>query len=91
MKNAVRLELKLNLDEDKIKETIKKRKSLEQSKLLVRRIITFVVNLIVLFSGWALIVLVNVYDVTIQNYFKQYYILKYIASFASSLCLSGIN
>ena len=91
MRNALRLEFKLKLDEDKIKELIKDRKSFEKTKLLIRRISTLSLTIVILLLGWALILIVNIYESNIQDYFKKNYILQYIASFVATICLSLIN
>eukprot|EP00347_Sterkiella_histriomuscorum_P009525 403340873 len=91
LKNALRMEIKLNIDEDKIKETIKQRKSLEKTKLFIRRILTFILNTLILLCGWGLILLVNIYQSDIQNYFESFSILKYVSTFVATLCLSIIN
>lgn len=75
MRNALRLEFKLKLDEDKIKELIKDRKSFEKTKLLIRRVSTLSLTIFILLIGWALILIVNIYETDISNYFKKNYIL----------------
>ena len=62
LRSAVTTELKLIMDEDTIKEIVKKRKRLEKTKLFIRRVITLLMNLVVLFTGWILILLINYYD-----------------------------
>lgn len=69
LKGVILNEIKLNLDEEDIKETIKRRKRVEKTKLFIRRIITFSINIVFLVAGWAAIVTVNLNDNLIQKYF----------------------
>ena len=65
LKRAIQMELKLNMDEVKIKDVVRKRKAFEKSKLFIRRTITLLINVIVLLIGWGLIIAINYYDDTI--------------------------
>ena len=91
LKRINKNEIKLSLDEEKIKEIIKARKRLEKTKLLVRRVITFAINIVFLVIGWVLIFMINLYDDSIQDFLKHYRLLNKIASFVPSLCLSFVN
>jgi hypothetical protein len=62
LQGVIRNELKINLDEEVIKELIKKRKRLEKTALFIRRIVTFSLNIIILMGGWVAIVFVNLYE-----------------------------
>jgi len=83
----------LNLDEEVIKNTIKKRKRIEKTKLFIRRIITFGINFFILIGGWILIASINLYDTEIQNWFKKISSgwLEKISTFVPSLCLTLVN
>jgi hypothetical protein len=63
------MELKLTIDEDKIKEIVKKRKRIEKTKLCIRRAITLMINIVVLLIGWSQIIIIHYYDDEISNYF----------------------
>lgn len=56
------MELKLTMDEDKIKEIVQKRKRFQKTKLCIRRAITLMVNIVVLLIGWSQIILIHYYD-----------------------------
>mmetsp|Transcript_27687 Transcript_27687/g.26702 ORF Transcript_27687/g.26702 Transcript_27687/m.26702 type:complete len:286 (+) Transcript_27687:1460-2317(+) len=79
------------MDEDKIKQIVARRKKLEKSKLFVRRVITFSINLLFLAGGWVAIFFINFYSQEIQLYFAGFRLLTYIAPFVPSLCLSLVN
>ena len=60
LKQIVRNEIKLNLDEDKIREEIKKRKRNVKINLFILRSFTLIINLAFLVGCWVLILLVNI-------------------------------
>ena len=91
MRNASRLEIQLNMDEELIKDLVAKRSPLEKTKLFFRRIFTIIVSMVILCGGWTLIMLVNMYDNRMISYLNQYGVLKYVSSFFPSLLLSIIN
>lgn len=84
-------DVKLNIEEDKVKLIVKNRKKLEQSKLFVRRIFTFSINFFILCIGWTGIFFINFYSKQITDFFESYDILKYVAVFIPSQCLVIIN
>jgi len=57
----------------------------------VRRTITLLINTILLLGGWAGIILINLYDKTIQQSLSNVEVLKYVSSFFPNICLSLIN
>jgi hypothetical protein len=59
--------IKLKLREDKIRENINKRSEKEKLRMLIKRIITMIFSLIVLFAGWAAIFYLSLYQNNIQN------------------------
>lgn len=79
LKSQTKNEIKLFLDEEKTKEIIKNRKRLEKTKLLVRRLITFTVNILFLFGGWILIIIININEEAIMDYFRNYRVLNKVA------------
>lgn len=72
-------EIKLNIEEEKIKDIIKRRKRLEKTKLFFRRIITFAINVVFLLLGWGSIVAVNLYNTEITTFFNNYKWLRKVA------------
>ena len=62
LQNAIATEMKIIMDEDRIKEVIKKRKNIEKTKLFIRRTITLLINVFLLCIAWGLIILINYYD-----------------------------
>jgi len=72
LRRVIKNEISLNVEEEKIKERVKRRKPWERSKLFGRRIATFAVNLLFLVGGWVLIILINFYSTQITDYFSKY-------------------
>lgn len=91
LRSVIKNEIKLNVDEDIIKELVKKRKRFEKTKLFIRRIVTFSINVVFLLGGWALIILINLYETEIQDFVNRYSLLKNISAFIPSVCLTIIN
>ena len=60
--------IKLKLREDKIRENINNRSEKEKLRMLIKRIVTMIFSLIVLFAGWAAIFYLSLYQNNIQNY-----------------------
>ena len=56
LKKVVLNEVKLNMDEEKIKELVAKRLKIEKTSLFIRRLITFTLNIGILCAGWVFIV-----------------------------------
>lgn len=87
---AIRVELKVTLDEERIKEVINKRSNLEKSKLFIRRTTTQLINTVLLLIGWTGIILLSIYDKIIQEKLRSTSLSK-ISSFVPSISLSVIN
>jgi hypothetical protein len=88
---AGRTELKVTMDEERIRLIIDSRSTLEKSKLFVRRTTTQLVNAFILLVGWAGIILISIYDKKIQEKLRA---ISWAASFATlvpSVSLSIIN
>ena len=59
---GIRVELKTNLDEDRIKAEINKRTAIEKSKIFIRRLSTLIINTLLLILGWGGIIAINIYN-----------------------------
>jgi hypothetical protein len=62
LRTGIRVELKTNLDEDRIKAEINKRTAIEKSKILIRRLSTLIINTLLLILGWGGIIAINIYN-----------------------------
>jgi hypothetical protein len=91
MASSIRLEIKINLDEERIKAEIEKRTNLEKSALFIRRTITLFLNTLILLAGWVGIILINYYDKDIQSSLKNVNVIKYVSAFVPSISLTIIN
>lgn len=59
---SLRMELKVNLDEERIKAIIQKRSNFEKTKLFVRRSITLFLSTVLLLGGWTGIIALSLYE-----------------------------
>lgn len=91
MASAVRLELKINLDEERIKLIIGQRTTIEKSKLFIRRTITLFLNTLILLAGWGGIIAINYFDKDIQASLKNVNVIKNVSTFVPSISLTVIN
>jgi hypothetical protein len=64
---GIRVELKTNLDEDRIKAEIDKRTAIEKSKLFIRRLFTLAINTLLLILGWVGIIAISIFNKDIQS------------------------
>lgn len=70
MRSIYQRELKLQIDEEKIRSIIRNRTQSDKVKLIFRRVITVSISIVILVCGWGGIVMVNYYEKDIANYFK---------------------
>eukprot|EP00347_Sterkiella_histriomuscorum_P016287 403353765 len=91
LKTAKLREVKLTVEEEKIKGRIKNRTKKEKAKLIALRTTTFIISFFILCSGWAAIVAVYLYEADIESYFTHINIIKYIASFIPQLVITFVN
>ena len=82
-------ELKLKLREDKIREEIKHRTDEEKCRLLVKRTITMILSFIVLVIGWAIIVVLSIYENEMQAYFSKYN--RFLGTWAPTALVTVVN
>jgi hypothetical protein len=52
LKMGIKVEIKTNLEEDRIKKIINQRTTLEKSKLFIIRVVTLILNTFILIAGW---------------------------------------
>ena len=88
---GIRVELKTNLDEDRIKAEIDKRTAIEKSKLFIRRLSTLVVNIILLILGWGGIIAISIYNKDIQSKLSGVKYVKEVSKFVPPIALTVIN
>jgi hypothetical protein len=71
LKTALRMEVKVNLDEERIRQIIGLRTNLEKTKLFIRRTVTLTLSTLLLLAGWAGIVALSLYEKDIQSKLKE--------------------
>ena len=84
-------DIRLQMDEDKIKAVVAERTREQKAKLYVRRAIFITVNLIILCLGWAVIFGVNLYSKEIQDSVNGVVVLSSIANFIPTFVMSFVN
>ena len=88
---GIRVELKTNLDEDRIKAEINKRTAIEKSKIFIRRLSTLIINTLLLILGWGGIIAINIYNKNIQAKLGNIKYVKEISTFVPPIVLTVIN
>ena len=91
LRTGIRVELKTNLDEDRIKAEINKRTAIEKSKILIRRLSTLIINTLLLILGWGGIIAINIYNKNIQAKLGNIKYVKEISTFVPPIVLTVIN
>ena len=79
------------MDEDRIRAVINQRSAFEKSKLFVRRTTTQLINTLILVIGWAGIVLLQIYNIPIQEKLAKVKYLNQVSGLVPSICLAVIN
>ena len=88
---GIRVELKTNLDEDRIKAEINKRTAIEKSKLFIRRVLTLIVNTVLLILGWGGIIAISIFNKNIQAKLGAIKYVKEVSTFVPPITLTIIN
>ena len=88
---AIRTELKIMLEEEKIRARIAMRTPFEKTKLLIMRTITLALSGVVLLVGWGIIIALAAYDKPIKKFLNSYKYLAYVSSWFSSVLTSIVN
>jgi hypothetical protein len=85
------VELKTNLEEDRIKQIINQRTTLEKSRLFIIRLVTLLLNTFILIAGWGGIIALQIYNSSIQTALNKVKYLNYVSKFVPQVGITVIN
>jgi hypothetical protein len=91
LRSGIRVELKTNLEEDRIKQIINQRTTLEKSRLFIIRLVTLLLNTFILIAGWGGIIALQIYNSSIQTALNKVKYLNYVSKFVPQVGITVIN